>query len=148
MSFKPILRAIEYIRNTWQILTLRTFMNDQDSRYKTVTARKQNSFQAITQSKQLKPLSQQLQGSSPQSTILQGFFGRSVRFVSSDSSFLTTSSPSITCPNTTWRLSNHGVCKYLESCQIISNCLKNKKQNDRLHCKVKKMKLKSCKWLG
>lgn len=48
-------------------------------------------------------------GSSPQLTILHGTRGESDLLVSWDSSFLTTSIPSITFPNTTWRLSNQGV---------------------------------------
>jgi len=40
-------------------------------------------------------------GSSPQLTILQGFRGASNLLVSWDSSVLTTSMPSMTCPKTT-----------------------------------------------
>jgi hypothetical protein len=52
-------------------------------------------------------ISQPSIGNSPQLTILHGTV--SDLLVSWDSSFLTTSIPSITFPNTTWRLSNQGV---------------------------------------
>lgn len=58
-----------------------------------------------------KPDNQPSSGSSPQLIILHGRRGTSDLLVSCDSSFSTTSIPSMTCPNTTWNLSNHGVYK-------------------------------------
>lgn len=53
----------------------------------------------------------QTNGSSPQSLMTTFNLGRSPLSVSWDSISLTTSMPSITWPNTTWFLSNHGVCQ-------------------------------------
>lgn len=56
-----------------------------------------------------KQMSQPSITNSPQFTILHGKRGLSDLLVSWASSFRTTSIPSTMCPNTTWRLSNHGV---------------------------------------